>query len=79
MLYIQKINDYLEVLTNEEVKDFVAINFSKYFKSIEEEQNLSKVAKSLYLFLTAPDVLQVGTGENPTTPLYSKTKKVKNF
>ena len=36
MLYIPKINDYLEILTNEEVKDFVAINFSDYFKSIEE-------------------------------------------
>ena len=36
MLYIPKINDYLEILTNEEVKDFVAINFSEYFKSIEE-------------------------------------------
>ena len=36
MLYIPKINDYLEILTNEDVKDFVAINFSEYFKSIEE-------------------------------------------
>ena len=36
MLYIPKINDCLEILTNEEVKDFVAINFSECFKSIEE-------------------------------------------
>ena len=35
MLYIPKINDYVEILTDEEVKDFVAINFRKYFKSIE--------------------------------------------
>ena len=35
-----------------EVKDFVAINFSEYFKSIKEKQNLRKVAKSLYIFLT---------------------------
>ena len=35
-----------------EVKDFVAINFSDYFKSIKEKQNLRKVAKSLYIFLT---------------------------
>ena len=48
MLYIPKIDDYLEILTDEEVKDFVAINFSEYFKSIREEQNLRKVAKLLY-------------------------------
>ena len=35
--------------------DFIAINFSRYFKSIEEEQNLRKVAKSLDFFLTTPD------------------------
>ena len=47
MLYIPKIDDYFEILTDEEMKDFVAINFSEYFKSIEEEQNLRRVAKSL--------------------------------
>ena len=41
-------------MTDEEVKDFVAINFSKYFRSIREEQNLRKVAKSRYIFLTTP-------------------------
>ena len=55
MLYIPKIDDYLEILTDEEVNDFVAINFREYFKSIREEQNLRKVAKSLYIFLTTPD------------------------
>ena len=55
MLYFLKIDGYLEILTDEEVKDFVAINFSEYFKSIEKEQNLRKVAKSLYIFLTTPD------------------------
>ena len=45
MLYVPKIDDYLKVLTDEEVKDFVAINFSEYFKSIKEEQNIRKVAK----------------------------------
>ena len=49
MLYIPKIDDYLKILTDEELKDFVAINFREYFKSIREEQNLRKVAKSLYL------------------------------
>ena len=58
MLHIPKIDDYLKILTDEEVKDFVAINFSEYFKSIREEQNLRKVAKSLYFFLTAPDEVE---------------------
>ena len=40
MLHIPKIDDYLEILTDKEVKDFVAKNFSEYFKSIREEQNL---------------------------------------
>ena len=44
MLYIPKIDDYLEILTDGEVKDFLAISFSE---SISEEQNLRKVAKSL--------------------------------
>ena len=47
MLYIPKIDDYLEILTDKKVKDFVAINFSEYFKSIKEGQNLRKIAKSL--------------------------------
>ena len=37
------------------MKDFVAINFSEYFKSTREEQNLRKIAKSLYIFLTTSD------------------------
>ena len=55
MLYIPKIDDYLKILTDEKVKDFVAIKFSKCFKSIRVEQNLRKVAKWLYIFLTTPD------------------------
>ena len=46
-MYIPKIDDYLKILTDEEVKDFneyLAINFNEYFKSIREDQNLSKVA-----------------------------------
>ena len=50
ILYIPKIDDNLKILNDEEVKDFVAINFSEYFKSIREEQNLRKVAKLLYIF-----------------------------
>ena len=61
MLYISKINDYIEILTDEEVKDFVAINFSE---SIKEEQNLRKVAKSLCFFLTTPEEVQSYFSDN---------------
>ena len=39
MLYIPKIDYYFKILTDEEVKDFVAIKFSEYFKSTREEKN----------------------------------------
>ena len=47
------------MLIGEEVKDFVVINFSEYFKSTQEKlysklnktQNFRKVAKSLYISL----------------------------
>ena len=55
MLYIPKIDEYLEILTDEEVKHLAVINFSE---SIKEERNLRKVAKSLYLFLATPDKVQ---------------------
>ena len=58
MLYIPKLDGYLEILTDEEVKDFVAINFSKYFKSIREKQILTNIAKLLYIFLTTPDEVE---------------------
>ena len=60
LLYIPKIDDYLKILTDQEVKDFVlAINLSEYFEStrekvsskLNEEENLRKVAKSLFFFL----------------------------
>ena len=52
MLYIPKIDNYLKFLTDEEVIDFVALNYSEYFKSMKEEQNLQKAAKLFYIFLT---------------------------
>ena len=58
MLNIPKMDDYLEILTDEEVKDFAAIDFREYFKSIREEQLLIEVAKSLYNFLTTPDEVE---------------------
>ena len=62
-MYIPKIDDYLKILTDEEVKNIVAINLSEYFKStreklhsrVSEEQNLRKGAGSLYIFLSTSD------------------------
>ena len=56
MLFIPKIDDYLKILTDDELKDFVVKNFCEYFKSSKEklcaklceEQNIRKVAESLY-------------------------------
>ena len=53
MLYVSKIDDYLKILTD--LKDFVARNFSEYFKSKREtvysklrvKQNLRQVAMYL--------------------------------
>ena len=58
MLHIPNIDDHLKILTDKEVKDFVATNFSEQFKSIREEQNLMNVAKSRYIFLTTPDEVE---------------------
>ena len=58
MLHIPKTDDDLKILTDEEVKDFVAITYSEYFKSIKEEQNLRKVAKLLHIFLTKHDKVE---------------------
>ena len=55
MLYIPKVDGYLKILIDEEVKYFEIINFSEYFKFIREKQNLRKVAKLLYIFLTTFD------------------------
>ena len=66
MLYIPKIDNYLQILTDDEVKDFVIIDFGEYFKSMKgklysklyEEQNVRKVAESLYIFLGTPDKIE---------------------
>ena len=57
-MYIPKIDDYLKILTYEEVNNFVVINFSEYFEFMREEQNFRKIDKSLYLFLTIPDEVE---------------------
>ena len=66
MLYIQKTDDYLKILTDEEAKDFVVIHFCEYFKltreklysKLNEERSHRKVAKWLYVFLTTPDEVE---------------------
>ena len=66
MLYIAKINDYLEIFTDEEMKDFVAMNFSEYFQStkkkivfkLNKKQNLRKNAKLLYISVKAHDEVE---------------------
>ena len=55
MFYIPKIYDYFKILTDEKVKDFVAINFGEYFNSIIKEESLREVAKLLYIYLTKED------------------------
>ena len=45
-------------MSDEEVKVFIAINASKYFGSIREEEKIRKVAKSLFIFLTTPDEIE---------------------
>ena len=48
------------------MQDFVAINFSEYFKctreklysKLNEEHNLRKNVKSLYIFLTTPNEVE---------------------
>ena len=37
MLYIPKVDGYLKILIDEEVKYFEVINFSEYFKFIREK------------------------------------------
>ena len=48
MLYIPKIDDYLEIVTDEEVKNFLVKNFNE---NIRKKENLRNDAKSLYIFL----------------------------
>ena len=47
-------------MTDDEVMimNFLAINFSEYFISTIEEQNLRKVARSYYIFLKTPDEIE---------------------
>ena len=57
-MYIPKIDNYLEILTDEEVKDFAAINVSEYFKTTREKKKFRKAAISVYVFLTTLDEVE---------------------
>ena len=50
-----------KILTDEEGKDVVAINFSE---SVREEQNLRKFAISHYIFLTTPAEVKSNSSDN---------------
>ena len=54
MLSVPKIDNYLEILTNEEVKHFAAISFSESIREVFLRK-VRKVAKLLYFFLTMHD------------------------
>ena len=66
MFCIPTIDDYLKILTDDEIKDFVVINSGEYFKSTREKlysklsrkQNLRKVVESLYIFATTPNEVE---------------------
>ena len=66
MFCIPTIDDYLKILTDDEIKDFVVINSGAYFKSTREKlysklsrkQNLRKVVESLYIFATTPNEVE---------------------
>ena len=65
-MHIPKIDDYLKILTRDEVKVFADINFDEYFKSTREklyskrceEQILRKADELLYIILTKSDKLE---------------------
>ena len=59
MLYIPKIYDYLKIMTDEKLNNFVVANFEEYFKSMKEKlysklwekQNVRRVAELLVTFV----------------------------
>ena len=68
MLNIERIGDYLKILTDKEVKYFVVINFGEYFKSIKKYfLNFARnkiLAEFLYIFLTTPKMKQSSFYDN---------------
>ena len=66
MLYIPNIRYHLKILTEDEVKDFSAVNFREYFNytreklysKLSKKRNLGKVPESLYIFLATTDEVE---------------------
>ena len=66
ILYIPKIDNNLKILIDGEVRNFVVINFVKYCKftnkklcsKLNQEGNLGKFVKSIYIFLKALDEVE---------------------
>ena len=56
---------YLKILTDEEVKIFIATKFSKYFKSIREDKYIRQDAKLFYFYLATPDEVEKYVQLNP--------------
>ena len=56
---------YLKILTDEEVKIFIATKFSKYFKSIREGKYIRRDAKLFYFYLATPDGVEKYVQLNP--------------
>ena len=46
MLYISKIGEYLNILTDDEVKDFVVIKFEEYLKSSREKKCILSLVRT---------------------------------
>ena len=59
-------DDYLKILTNNKVKDFVVKEFGESFKSrneklfskLREKQNIREIAESLYIFVETDDEVE---------------------
>ena len=54
MLYIPKIDDYLKILTDEEVDGFVATSLVNNLNLQEKSKILEKLLNRVYIVLTTP-------------------------
>ena len=77
-----KIAEYLKIVTDEEVKNFLRINFGEYFKStrkklysklIGEKIYIRKVVELFYSFLTEPGKVE------KYIELIAKNVRTKNY
>ena len=52
------LTDHSKILTDDKVKDFVAINFMNILNLQEKNKIIIKIAKLLRIFLTTPDEVE---------------------